>query len=130
MVVMMVDADGRTCVMRRCYSASMCSSLEAVSCASFIRALRTGCCGIGWTLCLKRLCKTSLWLRDRCVFCPARPLFLLLGSLSILLRARVCVCIERSAQESRENYFVALRRRARVDKAEIIKMPWTDEAVE
>lgn len=42
----------------------------------------------------------------------------------------LCVCVERSAQESRENYFVALRRRARVDKAEVMKMPWTDEAVE
>lgn len=64
--------------------------------------------------------------RQVCLPSP-RLLFLPLGS-SLLFY--VCVHTEGSVQESRENYFVALRRRARVDKAEIMKMPWIDEAVE
>lgn len=85
------DDDGRTCVMRRCSSASMCSSLGAASCASFIRALRIGCCGIDWTRCLRGLCRTSLWLRDRYGFPP--PVFPshYWGSSLALLRVSVCV---------------------------------------
>lgn len=43
----------------------------------------------------------------------------------------VCVCIEDiCVQESRENYFVALKKKARVEKAEIERMPWTKEEEE
>lgn len=33
-------------------------------------------------------------------------------------------------QESRENYFVALKKKTNVDKAEIKRMPWTEEEEE
>lgn len=40
----------------------------------------------------------------------------------------MCVCIEDiCVQESRENYFVALKKKVNVDKAVIERMPWTEE---
>lgn len=53
--------------------------------------------------------------------------------LMICLPPLGCVCVLKiymCVQESRENYFVALKKKARVEKAEIERMPWTKEEEE
>lgn len=60
----------------------------------------------------------------------SRPVCFSLFLLLTTTTTSTCVCILKGAQESRENYFVALKKKAIVDKAEVERMPWTEEAEE